>query len=59
MDLLGWAIGAFVIAIIAGALGFTGIAAGAASIAKVLFGIFLIIAIILGAMVVLGLQAIF
>lgn len=58
MDLLTWAIVAFVISIIAGALGFTGVARGAATIAKVLFGIFLVIAIILVLMLVLGIGAI-
>lgn len=47
MKLLKWAAIAFVISIIAGGLGFTGIASGARSIAKVLFGIFLAIAIII------------
>lgn len=47
MDLLTWAIVLFVVAIIAGALGFTGVAKGAASIAKLLFGIFLVIAVVL------------
>lgn len=54
MELLTWAIIALVVAIIAGALGFTNVAAGAATIAKVLFGIFLIIALILFVMVLLG-----
>jgi uncharacterized membrane protein YtjA (UPF0391 family) len=39
--LLKWAAIFFVIALIAAAFGFTGIAAGAASIAKVLFYLFL------------------
>lgn len=59
MELLGWAIVAFVISLVAGALGFTGVARGAASIAKILFGIFLIIAVILFALVILGISAIF
>lgn len=54
MELITWAIIALVVAIIAGALGFTNVAAGAATIAKVLFGIFLIIALILFVMVLLG-----
>jgi uncharacterized membrane protein YtjA (UPF0391 family) len=45
MDLLGWALIAFIIAIIAGAFGFTGIAAGATSIRRILFGLFLVIAV--------------
>ena len=39
--MLKWALFFFVIALIAGALGFTGVAAGAATIAQILFGIFL------------------
>ena len=45
--MLTWAIIALVIALIAGALGFTGVAAMAGTIAKVLFGIFLAIALVL------------
>jgi uncharacterized membrane protein YtjA (UPF0391 family) len=45
--MLKWAIIFFVISLIAGALGFTGIAAGAGRIAKILFGIFLAIALII------------
>ncbi|WP_425542743.1 DUF1328 family protein [Algoriphagus jejuensis] len=41
--MLRWAIGFFIIAIIAAIFGFGGIAAGAASIAKVLFIIFIIL----------------
>jgi uncharacterized membrane protein YtjA (UPF0391 family) len=52
--MLKWALIFFVIAIIAGALGFTNVAAGAATIAKVLFGLFLVICIIF---LVLGLMA--
>ena len=54
MGLLGWAIIALVISLIAGGLGFTGIAAGAATIARLLFGIFLVIAVILFAMLLFG-----
>lgn len=59
MDLLTWAIIALVVSLIAGAMGFTGVARGAGTIAKVLFGIFLVIAIILFILVVLGVTAIF
>jgi uncharacterized membrane protein YtjA (UPF0391 family) len=52
--MLTWAIIFAVIAIIAGGLGFSGVAAGAATIAKVLFGIFLIIAAILFVMILFG-----
>jgi uncharacterized membrane protein YtjA (UPF0391 family) len=51
-DLLRWAIIALVVSLIAGALGFSGVAAGAARIGKVLFGLFLVIALILCALVV-------
>jgi uncharacterized membrane protein YtjA (UPF0391 family) len=53
-SMLKWALIFFIIAIIAAAFGFTDIAAGAATIAKVLFGIFLIICLIF---LVLGLMA--
>lgn len=39
--MLSWAIGFFIVAVIAAVFGFGGIAAGAATIAKVLFFIFL------------------
>jgi uncharacterized membrane protein YtjA (UPF0391 family) len=45
--MLKWALIFFVIALIAGAFGFTGIAAGAATISRILFGIFLVIFVIL------------
>lgn len=57
MDLLWWAIIALVISLIAGAMGFTGVAAGAATIARVLFGVFLLIAIIIFALIILGIGA--
>lgn len=41
--LLKWAVVFFVVALIAAAFGFTGIAVGAASIAKILFYLFLAI----------------
>jgi uncharacterized membrane protein YtjA (UPF0391 family) len=52
--MLKWALIFFIIAMVAGALGFTNIAAGAATIAKVLFGIFIVIFLIF---LVLGLMA--
>ncbi len=58
MDLLWWAIIALVVAVIAGALGFSGVARGAGTIAKILFGIFLVIAVLLFIFVVLGIGAI-
>jgi uncharacterized membrane protein YtjA (UPF0391 family) len=54
MDLLTWAIIALIVAVVAGALGFTGIARGAATIARLLFGIFLAIAVVLFLLVLLG-----
>ena len=56
MDLLWWAVIALVIAVIAGALGFTGVARGAASISRILFGIFIVIAIILFIMILFGIS---
>ena len=44
--MLNWSVTFFIIAIIAAVLGFTGIASGAASIAKILFGIFLVLFIV-------------
>lgn len=41
--MLEWAIGFLIVALIAALFGFTGIAKGAASIAKVLFYIFLVV----------------
>lgn len=41
--MLRWALGFFVVAIIAALLGFGGIAEGAASIAKIIFYIFLVL----------------
>ncbi len=59
MKLLRWALIAFVISIIAGGLGFTGIASGARSISKILFGIFLTIAIVIVIVAVLIGKAVF
>jgi len=53
--LLKWAFIFFVVALIAAAFGFTGIAAGAATIAKILFYLFLgIFFILLIAGIILG-----
>jgi uncharacterized membrane protein YtjA (UPF0391 family) len=41
--MLKWAVVFLIIAIVAGIFGFTGIAAASASIAKVLFGLFLVL----------------
>ena len=44
--MLRWALGFFVIAIIAAVFGFGGIASGAADIARVLFFVFLVVFVI-------------
>jgi uncharacterized membrane protein YtjA (UPF0391 family) len=59
MGILELAIFALVVAVIAGLLGFTGVAAGAATIARWLFGIFLVIAILFFILLALGITAIF
>jgi uncharacterized membrane protein YtjA (UPF0391 family) len=46
-----------VISVVAGALGFTGVAAGSAGIAKVLFGLFLILAVVFIVLAALGVGA--
>jgi uncharacterized membrane protein YtjA (UPF0391 family) len=48
MFTLKWALIFLVIAVIAGALGFTGVARGAANISRIFFAIFLILAIVVG-----------
>ncbi|MEZ0169433.1 DUF1328 domain-containing protein [Microvirga sp. TS319] len=45
--MLKWALIFLVVSLIAGALGFTGVASGAKTIAKILFGLFLLVFIIL------------
>jgi uncharacterized membrane protein YtjA (UPF0391 family) len=55
--MLTWAIIALFVSIIAGALGFTGVAQGTAKIAKILFGLFLIVALVLFLLFFLGLGA--
>jgi len=54
MGLLGWALVFLVVAIIAAALGFGGIATASAGIARVLFFIFLVVFIVLLLMNLLG-----
>jgi len=54
MDLLQWALVAFVVAIVAGLFGFTRVAQGAASVGKALFGLFLVIAAIFLVLALLG-----
>ena len=45
--MLKWALIFFVVSLVAGALGFTNIASGAAGLAKILFGLFLVIAVVI------------
>jgi uncharacterized membrane protein YtjA (UPF0391 family) len=52
--MLKWALIFLVISLVAGALGFTGVARGAANVARILFGVFLAIFIVL---LLLGLLA--
>ena len=47
MGLLGWALIFLVVAIIAAVFGFGGVATASAGIAKILFGIFLVIFLVL------------
>jgi uncharacterized membrane protein YtjA (UPF0391 family) len=44
--MLKWALIFFVVSLVAGALGFSGVASGARRIAQILFGLFLAIAIV-------------
>lgn len=44
--MLKWALIFFLISLVAGGLGFTNVAAGASGIAKLLFGLFLLAAIV-------------
>ena len=55
--MLKYAIIFAIVSLIAGALGFGGIAAGAAGIAKLLFGLFLILAVVFLVLAGLGIGA--
>lgn len=57
--MLKWAIIFFVISLVAGALGFTGIAGGAKRIAQILFGLFLAIAVLVVVIAIAIGQAVF
>jgi uncharacterized membrane protein YtjA (UPF0391 family) len=57
--MLRWALIFFVISLVAGALGFTGIASGARRLAKILFGLFLALAVIVVLIAIMIGQAIF
>lgn len=50
------AILALVVSLIAGGLGFSGVAAAASTVAKAMFGIFLFVALLLFLLVYLGVQ---
>lgn len=54
--MLKWAIIFLVISLVAGALGFTGIARGAATIAKVIFFIFLAMFVLVLVLAILGIS---
>lgn len=55
--MLKYAIIFAIVSLIAGALGFGGIAAGSAGIAKILFGLFLVLAVIFIVLAALGVGA--
>jgi uncharacterized membrane protein YtjA (UPF0391 family) len=57
--MLKWAVIFFVISLVAGALGFSGLAGGARRIAQILFGLFLVIAIIVIVVAIAIGQAVF
>lgn len=57
MDLLFWGVMAAIISVLAGGLGFTGVAAGAAGVAKIMFLLFLVIALVIFGLVLLGIGA--
>jgi uncharacterized membrane protein YtjA (UPF0391 family) len=56
--MLTWAIIFLIVAVVAAALGFGGIAQGAATIAKMLFGLFLVVALVLFLMMIVGVNAV-
>jgi uncharacterized membrane protein YtjA (UPF0391 family) len=57
-NMLKYAIIFALISLVAGALGFGGVAAGSAGIAKILFGLFLILAVIFVVLAALGVGAV-
>ena len=54
--MLELAIGALIVSLLAGALGFTGVARAAGTVAKIVFAIFLIIALILFVLLIAGID---
>lgn len=57
--MLKWALIFFVISLIAGAFGFSGVASGAATVAKILFGLFLAVFVVLLALGLLAGEVLF
>ena len=57
--MLRWALIFFVISLIAGALGYSGVARGASRIAKILFGVFLAMVVIFLILAFLAGEALF
>ncbi len=56
MDLLQWALVAFVVAIVAGLFGFTGVSQSASAVGRVLFGLFLAVAVVFLILALLGVR---
>jgi uncharacterized membrane protein YtjA (UPF0391 family) len=56
--MLKWAIIFFLISIVAGGLGYSGIARGAAGISKILFALFLILAVIFVILLLAGISVV-
>jgi uncharacterized membrane protein YtjA (UPF0391 family) len=46
IDMFAWALGFLIIAVVASVFGFTGVASGAADIAKVVFAVALLVAVV-------------
>jgi uncharacterized membrane protein YtjA (UPF0391 family) len=59
MGLLKWALIALVISLLAGAFGYTNLARGVASVAKLLFFIFLVLFIVILILAILGGELVF
>lgn len=57
--MLKWALIFFVVSLVAGALGFTGLAGGARRISQILFGLFLVVAVVVVLIAVAIGQAVF
>jgi uncharacterized membrane protein YtjA (UPF0391 family) len=59
MTLLKWALICLLISLVAGALGFTGVARGSAQLAKILFFIFLVVFLVILIMAISAGQLVF